>query len=155
YTRAIDLNSTAGYFLNNLVKGGSLDVSSTTAYIFNNIFYDSTSECINFNSGTHYVYNNTVVNCASYGFNKQSNTVIIKNNIVSNTGAAAFRSVSGGYHATSTNNLSSSATVPGLNPVTSATVAFVNAAGKDFRLSLTDTWAKGAGANLFYDDVLP
>lgn len=91
---------------------------------------------------------NEVVNCTVIGFARNItglNTVCI-NTISDGFLSSAF---DGTYDASSSNNVSStlSANFPGSNPIR-GTVAFVNAAARDYHLAAGDTVARGAGVNL-------
>ena len=134
----------------------SLVGTNTTirTYITNNIIYDWKDQ-----TGTHelpafgptyiynYMYNNTVVNCGS-GIGSLGSRRYAYNNVVQNTTGDNYY---GDFNATSYNNLSDDGTAPGNDPITGS-VLFVNAAAKDFHLSLTDTVAKGAGRRSFSPD---
>jgi len=102
-------------------------------------------------SASSYAYNNTCVG-NDYGFNANGSDRVAKNNISVSSVVGDY--YIGTYSAASTNNLSSDATAPGLNPIINATVVFVNAADDDYRISVDDTDAKDAGADLSADPNL-
>ena len=137
--------------------------------IFNNIIYSSTRGIQNTgaNSWTPtyiYIYNNTVYNCPNAGIVSSTLATIAKNNIVSNCGVDYTDGGIAPFDATSSNNISYDATSPnsgatdcGGHSCRSQTVSFVStvSGSEDFHLSLTDTAAKNAGADLSADANLP
>jgi len=127
--------------------GGGTDV-----VIANNIIYGfSTANSAAFALGSAasggFAYNNTAYGCV-IGMTSGYLNIVAKNNICYNN-TTDFGS---DFAAASTNNLSKDATAPALNTYyRNKTVAFVNTAGNDYRLSIKDTDAKDLGANLSAD----
>jgi hypothetical protein len=130
-----------------------------TGYVWNNIVYGFK---IGLGMGMHvpassdaklYVYNNTVYDCklAFDTYFNQTGT-ILKNNIAQSCtdGFPSQNNVLSDYNIS---DLASDA--PGAHSKNSATVIFVNAAGKNFHLSPSDTAAKDAGVDLSGDANLP
>jgi len=124
--------------------------------VWNSLFYD-------FNGGnnqggiipedaetTFYLYNNTWINCLR-GIFSNGGEVVAKNNLAQGCTDGYW----GSFSAASDYNLSDlAADAPGAHSRNSATVIFVNAGGQDYHLSLSDTSARGAGADLSLDPDL-
>lgn len=94
---------------------------------------------------TGYTYNNTAINCAT-GFDTSSGdtTNILSNNLA----IGCTDGFNGSWHASSTNNCSDIVSdALGANPVT-GTPTFVDYAGDDFNLTINDSVARDAGADL-------
>ena len=96
---------------------------------------------------TTYAYNNTVYN-SDYGIITEANTFTAKNNLVQNCGDGYH----GSFNASSGNNLSDLASdAPGTNSKNGVRVEFMDASSSDFRLKLSDKYARDAGADLSAD----
>ncbi|KKQ06957.1 MAG: Carbohydrate-binding CenC domain protein [Candidatus Moranbacteria bacterium GW2011_GWE2_36_40] len=173
----IDLGNITGSFGDvqidsNIIKG---NISNGSSYnsgihatapigvqvrIWNNIIYDwfgsdnpsFREEYAFYVINNVYAYNNTVSHSYN-GFVGNSNA-IVKNNIVQDT-LQLNKAYLNSFSESSTNNVSDQANAPGANPQNSKTVAFVDAANKDFHLSPSDTAAKNAGVDLSADVNLP
>ncbi len=115
--------------------------------IFNNIIIDNSNNttAIDINVDPGYVYNNTIIG-SLVGINA-ANNVTAKNNLVQNAGTG----YSGTFQAASTNNLSNQADAPGVSPINSASVSFLDNTKGDFRLSSSDTVAKDSASSLASD----
>jgi hypothetical protein len=158
-------------FLGNIVRGSGINDgkrndeglavtsmgSSGTVIVANNIFYDflnddTGSGCLYMSQAsiTLLAYNNTLHSCYR-GIFTAAGSPVLKNNIVQ----ATTTPYSGTFDAASTNNLSNSASAPGSNARTSASVSFVNAAADNFLLNPADTWARNYGENLAADGAYP
>jgi len=131
-------------------------------YIYNNVIrwvQGTDSIGIYMREGNTYAYNNTIDN-VTFGFYTNTGALaFVKNNIVQGSSANAY-SGDVSYDASSGYNLGDDASPVLANDVPNATVTFVDVANGDYRLSLIDTVAKGAGTNLagdvnlaFSDDV--
>ncbi len=131
--------------------------------ILNNIFGPMTSSNIDTINGAIVlegsasalvsVYNNTFYQSVrSIQQYNSAGGIIAKNNIAQSCASNCY---SGTFAASSSNNISSDGTAPGTNSKTSTTVQFVDAVNEDFHLSLDDTAARNAGADLSADSNLP
>lgn len=132
--------------------------STERHYVYNNIFYgfkrNGTGVAVNVNLGSGdilYFYNNTVAGnyYGVYSFDGNGANVVLKNNLVSSN--TTNYTITAGPLAGSTNNLSSTASAPGANPISSASVTFADTVNDDYRIDSTDTVANGAGFNLSGD----
>ena len=157
-------------FSNNIVRGNFTGTGSGTGIdvynlnnpqkvsIYNNYVFDVvnsgqiTRGLVNSGStgGRIFAYNNTIVN-SGFGIVTDFYSITVKNNIVQDCSGGYVSTGGGVFAAASTNNLSNLADAPGTNPQNSKTVAFVEAANKDFHLEFNDTAAKNAGADLSAD----
>ncbi len=127
-----------------------------TAHIYNNIVYGFLRAgqgvggegygIMLYLHGT--LYNNTVLN-SDYGIYTYSYPVA-KNNLVQNCTNGYYRL----FDASSSNNISQDASSPNAE-LRNKTVTFLNAAAGDFHLSVDDTVAKDAGADLSADPIKP
>lgn len=126
-----------------------------TGYILNNIFIKSIFRVCDTAKATNYVrvYNNTFYDCSLYGGN--DNRTIAKNNIIYHSDPSKV-CYAGDYEASSSNNISSDATAPGINSLINKTLeelAFVdvNIDAEDLHLS-SASCARDIGINL-KDDI--
>lgn len=146
-------------------RGMSLhNVAGNVTKIKNNIVWgfkngNTTDDCIGIEcredggSLIWYVFHNTVVDSdVGYGA-VAGGTIVAKNNIAALCTDGYF-SFFGSFDAASTNNCSDIGDAPGSNPVNGSPV-FVNAPGKNFRLSHIDNVAQSQGINLSSDSILP
>jgi len=141
------------------VEGIHTSIYQNDYFIHNNIIVDA-SIGINRQDGDAYIYNNTIINTSNNtGIISTANRICSAiNNIIQTNGGEDFN---GTCNSSSSNNITSDGTAPGANSKSSTTVAFIDAANKDFHLSPTDTAAKDSGtstplwdANLsFHDDI--
>jgi len=141
-------------------NGSGIVIGGNNLRIFNNIIYNVTSDNGNGMGDSSYragniIFNNTIIN-SRVGFNIGWNSLgLLKNNISLNKSYnAAYVDYASGpnmWSASSTNNISSDATAPGLNAKINTTVSFVDATNKDFHLSSTDTAARNSGVDLSAD----
>jgi hypothetical protein len=129
-----------------------------TGYIWDNIVYGfriGYGQGVNApapSSANIYVSNNTVYDCKkAFDTFYETTGTILKNNIAQqcDVGFPSFNNALSDY------NISNHADAPGANSKNSATVIFVNAAGKNFHLSPSDTAAINAGVDLSGDPNLP
>ena len=134
-----------------LLRAGTGAVRSTLIYDFANTTGTS-QRGITSNGAALYAYNVTVVTVGTLGFLRNSGIFAVKNCIALGATSACY---SGVFDASSTNNISSDATAPGTNFSRSTTVAFVDAAARDYHLAPTDTVARGTGADLSADPAYP
>ncbi|NTW27223.1 MAG: hypothetical protein HGA36_02795 [Candidatus Moranbacteria bacterium] len=138
------------------IRGCKGDDSSMPNYIYNNIIYGvkgmSTAAGIELSCGgngnSSYVYNNTLHDnkvgiLLSYGEH------FLKNNLMNGNGTD-FIEMNSGLGAGPLGNISADGTSPNV-ALRNKTVAFADAANKDFHLSPFDTSAKNAGADLSAD----
>jgi len=136
-------NNGTGISANGSTAGG--------AYISNNII-NNVNNGMNLDSWSgvnSYAYNNTLRLIASVGFRHSTiGQAVLKNNITQNCGDGFL----GTFNVTSDYNISDlAADAPGANSKNSTTVAFADAANKDFHLSPTDTAARNFGVDLSSD----
>lgn len=153
-SNSIIRGSLSGSAVNNAaIRFRGSDVTTKTARVWNNIIYgftngSNTNHGMYFPSGvTAYAYNNTIYG-TYVGFAASGGSHILKNNIVQGANDGYQIGDSG-----STKNVSDIASdAPGTNPITGA-VTFVSTSSgsEDFHLSVSDTVAKDAGANLSAD----
>jgi len=152
-----------------IIRGGPVTTGSNTGIqisyhntsvinIINSLIYGQASYGIydNYSFATVNIFNNTLVGFgAGSGIGIISGTVIAKNNIVQNF--ADGYAGSGTFNAASSNNISDLANdiQQGTNNKNSTTVAFSDAANKDYHLSPSDSAAKNAGVDLSADANLP
>lgn len=87
-----------------------------------------------------FVYNCTIIGCGDDGIDINIGTFLVKNCILNGNGGSDIEG-----SATETTNIKTADGTP----------AFVNAAGRDYRLKNTDTLAKGAGTSLAADSDYP
>lgn len=168
------LNNARVYISNNILRsparntsGVGIEIYSSSpgiVYVWNNVIYDMIEGIDNYpsNNGTQYWFNNTVYN-ADQGYYSESGTagaLHAWNNIAQACGDGFYLYGAGSDWGDSDYNLSDIADdAPGANSVNNASVAFVDSASKDFRLSPSDTsGARGGGAydpgsGLFSDDI--
>jgi len=138
--------------------GIRIDGQSTTpksAYVYNNIVYGGSAGICRYYDGagkTLYAYNNTVYGGTNAGiYDLAGSSIVAKNNIVQ----GSTDGYKGTFLAGSDYNISDlAADAPGANSKNSTTVAFVDAANKDFHLSVSDTVARKTGLNLQADSYL-
>lgn len=170
--RALNVNPTAtgSFTLNNSIIKGELSGTgegiglylagtNLTSKVHNNLIYGFVSSAtantagITTGAGTHYLYNNTEDgNYIGLNATGGAGTVIAKNNLAyNNTTDYTGTTV---YHANSTNNISKDATSPSTGYRT-RTVAFVDEAAGNFKLTADDTGARNAGADLTADAAIP
>jgi hypothetical protein len=144
------------------IRIGYLEPANRIAKIWNNIIYNIINGAYNDNGGiychwgnTDYIYNNTIQNCNAgiFGVNGASNKTYAINNITQNC-SDGF-DFSGGFPAECDYNISDiDGDAPGPNSRNGVTVLFVNAANKDFHLSVADSGAKDYGTPLSNDTNL-
>lgn len=121
------------YDWGNLVSGGPLLVSTAHA------------------SQKVWIYCNTVIGGIIGIQTTATGTNVLKDNLVQD----AATNYSGTFDASSTNNLDDDGTAPGGSPQNNKTLTFVDKAGDNYDLAVTDTDAIGTGANLSADADLP
>jgi hypothetical protein len=100
------------------------------------------------------LYNNTIAYNQLTGilFNNSNHVRTYINNISTNNTTAW--DIAGTGNSTYTSNISDDATSPNV-PLRNISVQFIDGANKNFHLSLSDTSAKGNGANLNADSIWP
>lgn len=104
-----------------------------------------------FLSGTlsgNFLYNCTSVDSGNEGFDLSGAGTLVKNCLASGNTSAGF---SGTISGSSITNASDDATAPGSSPRINQTFTFVNAAGNDYHLSLSDAGALDFGTDLSGD----
>ncbi len=141
---------------NNIIKGQistfgngiymGFDVASPVIKVWNNIIYDmaggeGSSKGIGLTGGTTYFYNNTILNSEVNVAIWEVGTAKVINNISQDCNQSCF---SGTFVSSSDYNISSDGTAPGTHSKKNATVSFVDKAGKNFHLNVSDTIAKDA-----------
>lgn len=158
-------SGTGGYGIS--CFGSSSSSNSPVIKIWNNVVYgfSFTSDSgiiIGFNSTpVAYAYNNTVYNCTNGIYADQGGTIYSKNNLSYGSGdryVLASGPPAGAWGSGSTNNLAGStsdATIPATNARNGVTVTFGSTTLFDYSLAFADTGAKGYGADLSADSVLP
>ena len=144
--------------LNNFVGSNS----NYIAKVWNNIIYGYTAAsgsqglCMYAqDNGTVYAYNNSCVGvgpaATAKGISASGSVVFYAKNNISIDSTDPYV---GSFHTDSTNNLSDTGDAPGSNPK-NAEPTFVNKAGNDYHLALSDTGAKDQGTSLSSDAYLP
>ena len=104
-------------------------------------------------TGGGYVYNNTIYNCYR-GIERGGFVTVLKNNIAYNN-TDNYYLASGGWDASSTNNLSGPGTdaqIPATNARNGYVVTFADEANQDFHLDSSDTGARNQGI-ILYDAI--
>lgn len=138
-----------GVFIYNISAGGVARVWNNLVYGWSNLGYQGSIQ-MSTNNAFAYIYNNTINTArAGFGIRGERGTTVAKNNIAEAGGSDFYESFTNSDY-----NISADATAPGSHSKTNATVAFIDAANKDFHLSMNDTAAKGYGMNLMNDSYL-
>ncbi len=123
--------------------------------VWNNIIYDvgvsGSTAGIGSGAGTVYAYNNTIVDIVGGFALRSDNGSILARNNLTDAPADDFR---GSFAAGCDFNASTDATAPGLHSRRNQTFTFVNRAGKNFHLAVTDTGARNYGLDLSGDPHL-
>ncbi len=150
--------TTAAFGIGALNQFGGAN-SLYVAKVWNNIIYGYAvsgggGNCIYAqNNGTVYAYNNTCVggSGAGNGIAAWDNIDFYAKNNISIDFTDPYKNT---FHADSTNNVSDTGDAPGSNPI-NGEPTFANKAGNDYHLAVSDTVARGAGADLDGDAILP
>jgi hypothetical protein len=125
-------------------------------YAWNNIFYDfigSNGACLETanSSVTTYFYSNTIYHCDT-GIKGGSPIVMMDTLCQGTVGGASYINF---IASTSDYNIADKGSAPGSHSTTNAGVQFVSTSAKNFHLAAADTVARGTGADLSADPVLP
>jgi len=128
-------------------SGIDIGVNATNSVIVNCIQWNSQGSTINVSSGTTngYVYNTTVIG-GDRGIRTTGVGIITCKNTISR--GARIADFESSDFTGSTNNASGDGTAPGTNSRINQTFTFVNEAGDDYHLALTDAGARNFGLDL-------